>query len=203
MENIILTGPSGVGKTLLAEKLSEKTGFPSVSIDDLLVFADYEKHGIIANNPAAIRQFKRECLQSCYEDERISDQCFDEKLLAKQKQIITAYANEYIKYTKLFGNLSPFYSIVDKYYNFMHHLQGCSTKTRLAFQQFFQLQMMLTVFERTRKKPIILDTSAVQGWKIPKYKLSKEDKAFLDRFEIDFDSQTCRKRRKNCRTYWK
>jgi len=171
-KSIILIGPACVGKTLISEELSKQTGYPIVSVDDIVSFVDLEIKGYIANDKYSIEQYKQ-LVSNAYDDDfRFALGEGEKDLRNKRLCMIKSYVKDYKRYKKMFGGLEQFYDTYDVFERFHDIVDYLSPNVVVWMEKFFYTRFIELIISNI-DSPIILDSPAFYGFK--QDKLTKKE----------------------------
>lgn len=112
--SIVLIGPCGVGKSLIASHLSEKTNIPFIDIDDLMFMIELDMEKILSPNPKTQKKFFQDRLKESKQLQR--EVPLTDYELKKEKEMIVEFINLYNYYHNLLGGLKQFHGIYREYY---------------------------------------------------------------------------------------
>lgn len=112
-ESIVLIGPCGVGKSLIATQLSQKTKKPILDIDDLLFFIQADFVGDLSQDKHNQQEFVEKRIKELGEIERVP---LSEDEVKREKELVYEFVDLYNYYYKLLGGFEQFYSIFYDYY---------------------------------------------------------------------------------------
>ena len=70
--SIFLTGPTCVGKSLVSGELSKKLNMEVVSIDDLIMFVQYEQYGWLGSSVKKQNEFINTCIRDIQKDKKLT-----------------------------------------------------------------------------------------------------------------------------------
>lgn len=154
-KSIVLIGPVGVGKSLIAENLSKMTGYPILSMDELGHYA-FENYCAYGTRPGIVdRIIERLSLKN--EASAINST----HLTRKQKQYKRSAINELIKkrkyYEKLCGDYRIFSGIFNEHSKMNIALENEPLETQLLYENILQFKLLITAMMNI-KQPVIIDT---------------------------------------------
>lgn len=155
--SIVLIGPSGVGKSLIATTLSQKTNMPLLDIDDLICFIQMDMFGSLSPNAKHQRQYIKEQIKDLKSLERETPLSPEET--KREEQLVYEFVDLYNYYHKLVGGFDQFYSDYYDYTNskaYTKHEQIYSTNK-------FAYQIINKVFNTTNT-PLVISPPACFGW---------------------------------------
>ena len=157
--SIVLMGPSGVGKSLIASTLSQKMQLPLLDIDDLAFFIEAEASQHLSQDKQKQQEFierETKALKTIKRDTPLTKE--EEK---KEEQLVCDFVNLYNHYYNLLGGLSQFYPEYFDYRKSMNH--ALTMHAQIYALNKFSFQILDKVFE-TATTPFIISPPASFGW---------------------------------------
>lgn len=172
-KSYMLIGPSGIGKSLIAENLSKKTGLPIFSIDEIIEFAkDRYRSGFpkfFVNKKKLFKHYKELALE--YGPEYEKDSKFDQK----QNEMLKELTDLFFYYEK---ELNNFRAVKNAY------LKMCNLDRKYEFEPsplislyIFQ-KLSIDVYKiilNKINKPVIFDMPCNFGWFLPSDEVFNEN----------------------------
>lgn len=164
-KSIMLMGPSCVGKSLIANRLSKKLNLPVLSLDDLFNFINMEQSGIISPSKPAQISYIHACLEEIEQDPKTRENLEKEEYRQTQIKLVYDFIDLYNYYNNLVGPLSDFYPLNNEYYSSVRNAHTLN-ETIYCLNDFSYkvLEKALTKID----KPIIIDPPAPFGWEASK-----------------------------------
>ena len=182
--SIFLTGPACVGKSLVSGELSKKLNMEVVSIDDLIMFVQYEQYGWLGPSVKKQNEFVNTCIRDIKKDKKLSKNLLDKDLSNKVAQMLHNFVANYVRYVNLFGGLKHFYKIVDEYdrikVKYEKDIEWISCYAAVS-------TMIIEKCINLVDKPLIFDTPAMFGWKLDETKISNKYKNYLSKSSLHID----------------
>lgn len=189
---VVLTGPMSVGKSLVSSELSKKTGMEVVSIDDVLGFAYAELYYGLHAEPNYLSRFYKTTLNTELKRQKKTSNLSLEELEEQITQRIDNYIDEYIRLKFLLGSFEEVFPILKRYYRIFNGCSNLNADTCLAlFQE--KSTLALDVISKKLKQPVIIDTPAFLGWKIPDFNFRESDTKSLSRLSYHETPQSIEK----------
>ena len=178
-KSYMLIGPSGIGKSLIADALSQKTGLPVFSIDEIIEFAkDRYRPGFpkfFLNKNKLFKHYKSIALD--YGPEYKQGSYLDKK----QDEMLRELSDLFFFYEKELKNFRAVKNAYLKMYNLNNKYDA--SLDPLISSYIFQL-LTVDVYKIILKridKPIIFDMPCNFGWFLPKNEI-------FDEYYIDYKS---------------
>ncbi len=179
--SIVLIGPSGVGKSLIASRLSKKTNIPYVDIDDLLFFIEVDLRNELTPDKSQQESFIQKQIAELSKLERETP--LTESELKREKILVQEFVDLYNYYHQMFGGFKQFYNIFYEYYK---STQNPTT----GFADIYKLnratfKLINKVFESSNHN-LIISPPGCFGWNvktplhIKSYMLQNKIGEFLD-----------------------
>lgn len=157
-----------VGKSLLSEELSNRLNIPYITLDDLIMFVQYETKGWLSPN-SNNNFFKSACISEIKEDANTAYLLSDEKYREKELSLIQDLMDLYEHYHAILGDFKPFYPYVYRLTKDQKILK--KPKENIAYIQKVCNLFVEKIFE-TATTPIILDMPGYYGWEMQDKDLS-------------------------------
>ena len=159
-KSIILIGPACVGKSLIADALSEKTGYKRVCLDDIYQMASDEYEFKLDPN-SSNEKYKKKKIKELHKNRGYKNNLLDQDHIEEETRLVEDYLNEYKKYCEMFGKLSDFEQIIaNGFWGYVgNDLEGIYVRNEIA------LKTLSKIVGQT-EEPLIIDVPAWFGWKI-------------------------------------
>lgn len=164
-KSIMLIGPSCVGKSLIAERLSKQLDMPVLSLDDLFAFIDMEQDRILSPNPKNQASYINACLEEIKNDPQMSETLENEEYRQTQIKLVYDFIDLYNYYRHLVGPLSDYYKLNSEYYSTIKNVSTIN-ETTYALKDL-SLKVLNKALDKI-DKPIIIDPPAPFGWEAKK-----------------------------------
>lgn len=182
--SIVLLGPSSVGKSLLAENLSNRLNLKLLCLDDLFDVVRLEMNGYLDATPHKQQSYIENCLNELMLDEQFAD-CFDEPIYVEQeKQLVTRVVDLYNYYHKMLGDFTQFYNDI---YFYDNQVCYCSNAVEsIACLNNLVINSLAKVFMSVNQ-PMIIDPPPSLGWLASNH-LTQSSHSKLMRAPFRFDA---------------
>jgi len=161
--SIFLTGPSCVGKSFLSKELGKRLNMPVISLDDLVLYTEYDMSGDLSRSKKVQGKFIDECFKDIKKDNKLSRNLKDKKLEKKQIQLVLDYVDVYNNYLKLLKSLKPFYKLVKI---LVEIRENCTEEIQYLVAYSAIATLITEKIIDIVDEPIIIDTPAMFGWKL-------------------------------------
>ena len=157
---IVLIGPACVGKSLIADALSKKTGYKRICFDDLYHMAS-EEYSFNISPKMNEEKFKKRTAKDLRRTRVYKKNALDKEHLKEESRLIEDYIKTYKQYCEMFGSLFGFEQIVsDELLGFWgDDIEGIYVRNEIA------LKTLATIVDEINE-PLIIDVPAWFGWKI-------------------------------------
>ena len=170
-QSIFLIGPTCVGKSLLSKELGKRLNMPVVSLDDLVLFIEYEIKGILTTSKKSQKEFVKYCLNTIKKDKVLKHNLKNDELADKQIKIINEFVDDYNGYVEMFKSLKPFHDLIK---NFLFTLNWCGEDEEYIVIYSAVTTLLIKKVLSKLKGPIIVDAPAMFGWKLDSKKINRE-----------------------------
>lgn len=157
--SIILIGPCGVGKSLIASQLSEKTNISLLDIDDLMFFIEADMTEELSNDKDKQKIYIEEEIKKLSKLNRNNP--LSKAELEKEKELVYEFVDTYNYYYNLLGGFEQFYHIIYEYYKSIHVFS--TMNSRISKINNATLKLIDKIFESTNKN-FIISPPASFGW---------------------------------------
>lgn len=155
--SILLMGPSGVGKSLIAGALSQKTNLPLLDIDDLINFIESDLMGGLIKDEEIQKDFINFQIEDLKKVEREIPLTPEES--KKEESLVYELVDLYNYYHDLLGGYEQFYQ---DYFDFRQ--SKCITKHDQVYSMNkLTYQILNKVYESTNT-PFVISPPASFGW---------------------------------------
>ena len=177
-KSYMLIGPSGVGKSLIAKNLSQKTGLPIFSIDEILAFTQdkYSKNSLIFNRRKLLKCYKKLAYDNGPSYEKNSD------LDLKQNEMFNELADMFFYYEKKLGGFNEIKNAYLKHFELDDQFDDfTSPLVSIYIYQTLTIDVYKIILEKINE-PVIFDMPCNFAWFLPKDNIFKE-------CDIDYKAQ--------------
>ena len=182
--SIVLLGPSSVGKSLLAENLSNRLNIKLLCLDDLFDVIRLEMQGYLDHTPRKQKEYIENCLNELMFDEQTADY-FDEPIYVEQeKQLVARVVELYNYYHDMLGDFTPFYNAISAYDNQVYYC--CNPVESIACLNNLVINALAKIFP-VINQPLIIDPPPSLGWLATNH-LSQSSYLRLTRAPFRFDT---------------
>ena len=158
-DSIVLLGPSGVGKSLVASTLSKKVDTPLLDIDDIIAFIDSELSDTLSMDQDKQKSFieaEISDLKKLKRDTPLTDE--EDKI---ENSLVYELVDLYNYYHQLLGGFEKFYKPYYDYYK-------ATQKHMSMFDEVYHLnKLTMDILERiyaTTDRPYIISPPGSFGW---------------------------------------
>lgn len=157
---IVLIGPACVGKSLIADALSEKTGYKRVCLDDIYQMASDEYEFKLDPN-SSNEKYKKKKIKELHKNRGYKNNLLDQDHIEEETRLVEDYLNEYKKYCEMFGKLSDFEQIIaNGFWGYVgNDMEGIYVRNEIA------LKTLETIVDKINE-PLIIDVPAWFGWQM-------------------------------------
>ena len=177
-KSIILTGPPGVGKSLIGSHLSKKLDMPVFNIDDMLLMIVEERCNRINTSKSSQRAFVKDLREQILEDPEFRELLINPEYIGTQEKLLQNLVDIYNNMCAQFGDLKCFYKAIDK------HINTLSLRNPTADYLIASLaevsNMMIEAILSKLDQPVIIDAPGCYGWQFMNH-LSLDTKILLQR----------------------
>ena len=176
-KSIILTGPPGVGKSLIGSHLSKNLNMPVFNIDDMLLMIREEFLGNIGPTPKLQKRFLKDLKQQILESPADRELLSHPDYVETEEHLLKSLVDLYNSYRETFGDLDCFYPAVKQ------NLQTISSAQSMDYiiaSLAHVSNQMIEVIINKLDQPIIIDTPGCYGWQFVKH-LEFDTKVKLNR----------------------
>lgn len=154
--SIVLIGPFGVGKSLLADTLATKAHLPVVDIDELITMLELDVRQALTPDPAQQKAFIARTLES---GKLIPKNPAE---FAKQAALVQEFVARYNDYQRRFGDFQKFHDALNQYQDAFY--QGyLDDRARLYQRNKITYQILEQIFT-TAETPFIISAPGPFGW---------------------------------------
>jgi len=158
-KSIVVLGPCGVGKSLIASALSEKTKLPMIDTDDLLFFIEAEYRGLISQSPKMQQYFIETQIDELKSIKR--DIPLTEDETKKEISLVYEIVDLYRFYNSLLGGLKQFYK---DFYDYHNSIDKCkSYYDEVYYLNKIYFNFLNKIFS-TSDQQFIISPPASFGW---------------------------------------
>lgn len=166
-KSIILIGPACVGKSLISNELSKKTGYRRICFDDLFHLASEEELNNIKPD-MNVEKFKRRTLSDLRRARVYRKNALDIDHLKEEDRLLDEYIEMYNEYLDMFGELKDFNNIVSVGFSefWGNDYESIYVRNEIALRVLTEIVVNLD-------EPLIIDVPAWFGWKIPEEEIKK------------------------------
>lgn len=148
--SIVLIGPCGVGKSLIASELSQKTNLPILDIDDIITFIQ----ATASETLTISEQVQKEFITSHINElQKLDRKPLSEEETIIERQMVYDLVDLYNTYHKNLGDFEQFYQ---EYYNYIKVLNdNMSVQEEIYHLNKLTLAMLKKIFSNTDTPYII------------------------------------------------
>lgn len=170
-KSIVLFGPSGVGKSLIATELSKRLGIQRVCIDDIYEYVAEEIDLQLSDSQKRQEEYKRALMQEL-EERRFFNDDINAEYIEAEELLVQRFIDEYNRYNELLGGLKSFHSPAMKFSSASRDSLPAEFNAVLS-----KLTMdFINIITESVDEPLIFDVPMAFGFEAPKSELSFDTK---------------------------
>lgn len=178
-KSYMLIGPPGIGKSLISQELSKKTGLPIFSIDEIIGYMkDSNRFGfpkIFVNEKRLIKHYKKLAKEYGTKYEQGSE------LDSKQNEMLKELADYYLFYNEKLKGFNEIKKAFFEYLNIDSKLENAfSALISIYIFEVFTVNVYKIIASKINE-PVIFDMPCNFAWFVPNDKIFEE-------FDIDIKS---------------
>lgn len=157
-KSIILIGPCGVGKSLIANELSQRTNLPILDIDDIIAFIQADASETLTISEQVQKEFITSHIN---ELKKLDRQPLSEEETIIENKMVYDLVDLYNTYHKNLGGFEQFYQ---EYYNYVRVLNdNMSAQEEIYHLNKLTLAILKKIFNQT-STPFIISPPASFGF---------------------------------------